>query len=208
MKLFAPLLAHVTEELWHDMYADAVPAAAGAADAADREAAPLADGAGDSIHLTDWPEPLGIEADRDAGTAATAVVGALRKYKSENQLPLTATLDAVEVYADVRGFEDDITGVMHVDDLAVHPDGDAPVETVITGIDLDYATVGPKYGGQVGDIEAGLAQDGYEIDGDELQVAGVTLVGDEFAIEEERQYQGDGELLQADDVVVIVRNDA
>ena len=208
LKLFAPLLAHVTEELWHDMYADAVPAAAGAADAADREAAPLADGAGDSIHLTDWPEPLGIEADRDAGTAATAVVGALRKYKSENQLPLTATLDAVEVYADVRGFEDDITGVMHVDDLAVHPDGDAPVETVITGIDLDYATVGPKYGGQVGDIEAGLAQDEYEIDGDELQVAGVTLVGDEFAIEEERQYQGDGELLQADDVVVIVRNDA
>ena len=114
----------------------------------------------------------------------------------------------MEVYADVRGFEDDITGVMHVDDLAVHPDGDAPVETVITGIDLDYATVGPQYGNQVGDIEAALAQGEYEIDGDELHVADVTLVGDEFAIEEERQYQGDGELLQADGVVVIVRNEA
>jgi len=97
---------------------------------------------------------------------------------------------------------------MHVDDLAVHPDGDAPVETVITGIDLDYATVGPKYGDQVGDIEAALAQADYEIDGDELRVAGVTLVDDEFAVEEERQYRDEGELLQADDVVIIVRNEA
>ncbi|OYR76975.1 valine--tRNA ligase, partial [Halorubrum sp. E3] len=184
LELFAPLLAHVTEELWHDMYADAAT-----------QAADAADGAGDSVHLVDWPEPLGIDADRDAGAAATAVVGTLRKYKSENQLPLNAELDAVEVYADVRGFEDDVTGVMHVADLTVHPDEDAPVETVVTGIDLDYATVGPKYGDQVGDIEAALAQEEYEIDGDELHVAGVTLVGDEFAVEEERQYQGDGELL-------------
>jgi valyl-tRNA synthetase len=196
LKLFAPLLAHVTEELWHDMYVD--PAEPGA----------LSDDAADSIHLSDWPEPLGIAADRDAGTAATAVVGALRKYKSENQLPLTAALDAVEVYADVRGFEADITGVMHVDELAVHPDADAPVETVVTGIDLDYATVGPKYGDQVGDIEGALAREEYEIDGDELHAAGVTLVGDEFTVEEERRYRGDGELLQADDVVLIVRNES
>jgi valyl-tRNA synthetase len=187
----------VTEELWHDMYAD------GASDP-DAVDAAVADGARDSIHLADWPESLGLEADHEAGAAATAVVGVLRKYKSENQLPLNAELDAVEVYADVRGFEDDITGVMHVDDLTVHPDADAPVETVITGIDLDYATIGPKYGDQVGDIEAAIAQKAYEIDGEELHVAGVTLVDDEFAIEEERQYRGDGELLEADDVVVIV----
>jgi valyl-tRNA synthetase len=82
------------------------------------------------------------------------------------------------------------------------------VETVVTGIDLDYATIGPKYGNQVGDIEAAIAQGEYEIDGDELHVAGVTLVDGEFAIEEERQYQGDGELLEGDGVVAIVRNEA
>ncbi|MFD1571205.1 valine--tRNA ligase [Halorubrum laminariae] len=197
LKLFAPLLAHVTEELWHDMYVGAVDAS----DAVDAAAS-------DSIHLTDWPEPLGIDADRTAGTAATAVVGAIRKYKSENQLALNAELDSVEVYADVRGFEADITGVMHVADLTVHPEADAPVETVITGIDLDYATVGPKYGDQVGDIEAALARDDYEIDGDELHVAGLTLLADEFSVEKSRQYRGDGELLEADDVVVIVNDEA
>ncbi len=197
LKTFAPILAHVTEELWQDMYAS---------DVAD---APMAhaDGARDSIHLADWPEPTEIAADHDAGTAAMSVVGALRRYKSENQLPLNAELDTVEVYADVRGFETDITGVMHVDDLRVHPDGDAPVETVVTGIDLDYATVGPKHGSKVGDIEAALANDDYEIDGETLRVAGVTLQPDEFDIEEARQYTGDGELLDADGVAVIVAND-
>ena len=185
LKLFAPLLAHVTEELWNDMYA-VDPS--------------------DSIHLTDWPEPMGLEADHEAGAAATSVVGVLRKYKSENQLPLNAKLDAVEVYADVRGFEADITGVMHVADLTVHPDEDVPVETVVTGIDLDYSTVGPKYGDRVGDIEAALAQNAYEIDGDNLHAADITLTDEEFEVDEERQYQGDGELLEASDAVVIVRD--
>ncbi len=191
VKLFAPFLAHVTEELWHDMYA------AGATGDAN-----------DSVHLADWPEPLGIEADHEGGAAAIAVVGALRRYKSEHQLPLNAELDAVEVYADVRGFEDDVTGVMHVGELTVHPNADAPVETVVSGIDLDYAVVGPKFGGKVGDIEAAIAREEYEIDGDELHVADVTLSGEEFAIEEERRYVGDGEFLEADDVVVIVPDGA
>ena len=190
LKLFAPFLAHVTEELWQDMYAEG------------------ADGdAGDSVHLSDWPTPLGFEADRAGGAATIAVVGALRRYKSEHQLPLNADLDAVEVYADVRGFEADITGVMHVSDLTVHPDAEPPVETVVSGIDLDYATVGPKYGNEVGAIEAALAGGDYEIDGDELHVADVTLSGEEFTVEKERRYQGEGVFLEADDVVVIVRNE-
>ncbi|SNR58220.1 valine--tRNA ligase [Halorubrum vacuolatum] len=190
LKLFAPLLAHVTEELWHEMYAEG----------ADGDAA-------DSVHLADWPTPLGLEADRAGGAAAIAVVGALRRYKSEHQLPLNADLDAVEVYADVRGFEADITGVMHVSDLTVHPDAEPPVETVVSGIDLDYATVGPKYGNEVGTIEGALAEGAYEIDGDDLHVADVTLSGEEFTVEKERRYQGEGAFLEADDVVVIVRNE-
>ena len=199
LKTFAPTLAHVTEELWQDMYAERV------ADSPDDITVNPA--ASESVHLADWPEPVGADADHDAGVAAMAVVGALRRYKSENQLPLNAELDTVEVYADIRGFEADITGVMHVDNLRVHPDADAPIETVVTGIDLDYATVGPKHGNRVGDIEAALASDDYEIDGDRLHVADVTLEADEFTVEEARQYAGSGELLDTDDVVVIVDNE-
>ncbi|MGZ0748681.1 valine--tRNA ligase [Haloparvum sp. AD34] len=183
LKLFAPLLAHVTEEIWHQDYGE------------------------ESIHLTDWPEPLGIEADHDAGATATSVVGVLRKYKSEHQLPLNATIDEVEVYGDVRGFEADITGVMHVDDLSVHPDAEPPVETVVSGIDLDYSTVGPKYGGDVPDIEAGIEAGDYELVDDELHVAGHELDADEFEVERTRELQAEGDLLDAEGVVVIVRNE-
>ncbi|MFA9516424.1 valine--tRNA ligase [Halopenitus sp. H-Gu1] len=190
VKLFAPFLAHVSEEIWHAEYA------AGA----DGEAA-------ESVHLSEWPEPLGLSADHDAGELAMAVVGALRKYKSAEQLPLNAPLEVVEVYGNVSGFEDDITGVMHVEDLRMYPDAEAPVETVTTGIDLAYATVGPKYGDTIADIEAGIAEGDYELVDDELHVAGVELAPDEFEIETERQYRGEGTLLDADDAVVIVRSD-
>ncbi|MEF8780845.1 MAG: valine--tRNA ligase [Haloferacaceae archaeon] len=188
LKLFAPLLAHVTEEIWRDMYA--------------RD-----DGDGGSVHLESWPEPLGIQADPEAGAIAMDVVGALRKYKSENQLPLNADLDRVEVYGDVTGLEEDITGVMHVADLAVRPDAEPPVETVVTGIDLDYSLVGPEFGSAVPEIETAIEDGEYELAGDELHAAGETLSAEMFEVETERQYAGDGEYLDAGGVVVIVQNE-
>ncbi|WP_435145273.1 valine--tRNA ligase [Halobaculum sp. P14] len=199
LKLFAPFLAHVTEELWHDMYADA---------AADPDAADAAgDDAVDSVHLQDWPAPLGVDADHAAGRTATAVIGALRRYKSERQLPLNAELDRVEVYGegDVEAFADDIRGVMNVDDLDVLA-AEPEIESVVTGIDLDYAEVGPKYGEKVGDIDAGIDAGDYTIEDGELHVAGETLDESLFDVERERRYTGDGELLEPEDAVVIVHD--
>ncbi len=183
VRLFAPILAHVTEELYADMYAT------------DDE----------SVHLQPWPQPLGISADRAAGAMAIDVVGALRKYKSANQLSLNSELQTVEVYGDVEAFEDDITSVMHINELIIH-EGEAPIESAITGISLDYSVVGPQYGSQVPDIEAALGQDDYKLVGDELHVAGLELAADAFEVEEERQYAGEGEFIEAGDAIVIVNN--
>ncbi|MFC4359870.1 valine--tRNA ligase [Halobium salinum] len=187
VKLFAPFLAHVTEELWRDMYAG---------DATGAEA---------SVHRRNWPEPLGVEADLEAGETAMAVVGALRKYKTDNQLSLNAPVRRVEVFGNVEGFEADISGVMHVEELE-SLDREPEVESVVTGIDLDYSVVGPEYGSQVGDIDAGIEAGDYELDGDSLQVAGVSLGPDMFEVERERQYLGEGEMLEAGDAIVVVQN--
>ncbi|MFB6168085.1 MAG: valine--tRNA ligase [Haloferacaceae archaeon] len=181
-RLFAPILAHITEEIWTDMYGD---------DAG-------------SVHLTDWPEPLGVEADREAGATAMAVVGALRRYKSERGLPLNATLSSVTVHGDVSGFEADIERVMHVEDLET-TDAAAEIESVVTGIDLDYATVGPAYGEKVSDIEAAIERGDYAIEDGRLRVAGEELDPDAFEVEEERRYTGEGEMVEAGDAVVVVR---
>lgn len=185
LKLFAPVLSHITEELWQDLYAE-----------------------GDefqSIHRTAWPEPLGIEADHEAGETAMAVVGALRRYKSERQLPLNKELSHVAVYGGIDGFEMDIKRVMHVAELETL-DEEPEIESVITGIDLDYSVVGPEYGSDVPDIEAGLEAGEYELDGDTLVVAGIELSPDAFDIDRERQYTGEGEMLETDGALIIVRD--
>ncbi len=181
LKLFAPLLAHETEELWQEMYATD----------------------GESIHQQEWPTRLGIEADRNAGRRALSVIGAVRRYKSEQGLPLNADISRVEVFGDLAGFADDVARVMHIDQLEIRSD-DPDIETVITDIDLDYSRVGPEYGEAVSDIEADIEAGEYGFEDGTLHAGGVELAADLFEVERKRRYEGNGELLEAEDAVVVV----
>ncbi|QSG03919.1 Valyl-tRNA synthetase [Natranaeroarchaeum sulfidigenes] len=180
LTLFAPLLPHITEEIWQSVYAE-----------------------GESIHTADWPTTTDHEADLAAGETATAVIGALRRYKSEHQLPLNAELDRVEVYGSIDGFESAISEVMHVGELDAFEE--APdVTTEIDEISLDYSQVGPKFGGKVGEFDAALESGEYELDNGTLKLAGEELDADLFEVREERTYAGEGEMVEADDLVVVV----
>jgi valyl-tRNA synthetase len=181
LKLFAPVLVHVTEELWATMYAE-----------------------GESIHTAEWPEPLGIEADLDAGETALSVVGALRKYKSERNLALNEPLSRVRAYGEgLDAFEDDVAGAMHVESFELLEER-PEIETVVAGVDLDYSVVGPEFGSDVPDIEAAIESGEYELDDGTLSAAGHELTPEMFTVEEERRYDGEGELLELDDAIVIV----
>jgi len=181
LKLFAPFLAHITEELWRDMYAD------------------------ESVHRAAWPEPLGLDADVAAGETALSVVSALRRYKSDNQLSMNAPLDTVRVYGNIDGFEGDVRRVMHVDTLET-TDEEAPIESVVTGIDLDYSLVGPEFGSTVPEIDAAIEAGDYEIAEGTLSAAGVELAPEMFSVEAERQYAGTGAMVEAEHAVVIVQD--
>jgi len=187
LQLFAPFLPHITEELW---------------DRLDYAATADADG---SIHTTDWPAAGGHEADLAAGETAMEVVSALRRYKTENGLPLNADLGHVEVYGHIEGFEAAVAEAMHVETLDVFED--APdITTEISDIDLDYSVVGPEFGSDVGAIDAGIESGDYEIDDDTLVVASEFELGsDLFEIEESRTYSGEGEMTETDTAVVVVR---
>ncbi|QLH78201.1 valine--tRNA ligase [Halosimplex rubrum] len=184
LKLFAPFLPHVTEELWQRLYAE------GGAEL-------------DSVHTVDWPETRGYEADLEAGETAMEVIAALRRYKTDNGLALNADLGQVQVYGNVAGFEDAVAEAMHVADLETLDE--APeVTTEVTGVDLDYSLVGPEYGSQVGDIDAAIESGEFEeVDG-ELHVAGVELDSEMYEIEEARTYSGDGEMIETESAILIV----
>ncbi|MCU4926355.1 valine--tRNA ligase [Halobacteria archaeon AArc-dxtr1] len=205
LQLWAPFLPHVTEEIWQAVY--------------DGDGGSLDE---TSIHTRDWPAPQGYDADLEAGETAMEVISALRRYKSENQLPLNEKLDSVSVYGSVVGFEDAIQNVMHVRELEVL-DEEPEVTTEIASIDLDYSTLGPKYGAKVGEIDAGIENGEFEIvsaeqrsaenssgdeprddDADVLRVAGEELEGDLFEISFERTYSGEGEMVETDSAVIVV----
>ena len=181
LKLFAPLLPHVTEELWTRIYDEPR-----------------------SIHTTDWPTAGGYEADLDAGETAMEVISALRRYKTDNGLPLNATLDRVEIYGRVGEFATPVAEVMHVDSIDAFDD-EPDITTEISGVDLDYSLVGPEFGSEVGDIDAAIEDGDFEVDGDTLVVGGEFELDDGmFEIEESREYAGDGEMVETENAVVIV----
>ena len=182
LRLFAPILAHITEELYHAMYAPD-PAA--------------------SIHHASWPTPLGVDADIPAGETAMAVVGALRKYKSDAQLPMNAPLARVEVTAPVGAYREDIARVMHVETLQLRDEAPTVTER-ITGIDLAYGAVGPAFGAQVPEIEAAIDAGAYTLDEAGLHLAGVDLDPGMYTVERERTYDGEGELIDAGGYACIV----
>jgi valyl-tRNA synthetase len=185
LQLFAPVLAHATEELWAAMYADEHATAT-------------------SIHRSAWPEPLGIEADIAAGERALSVVGALRKYKSDRNLALNEPLSRVRVFGDgLDAFRTDIAGAMHVDSFELL-DEQPEITTVLTGIDLDYSKVGPAFGADVPTIESAIENGAYDLDDGVLIAGEHELDSDMFSVEEERRYNGDGELLELESTIVIV----
>jgi len=135
------------------------------------------------------------------------VISALRRYyKSEHQLPLNEDLESVAVYGAIDGFESAIQHVMHVQELAVLEEP-PEITTEVASIDLDYSSVGPKFGSKVGEIDDGIESGEYEIDDDEgvLRVAGEELADDLFEVELERTYySGEGEMIETDSAVLIL----
>ncbi len=182
LKLFAPLLPHITEELWTRVY-----------------------GEEESVHTSDWPTSGGYEADLPAGETAMDVISALRGYKSDNGLALNAPLSRVKIFGHVGEFAEPVAEAMHVE--AIEATEDEPeITTEISGVNLDYSLVGPEFGNEVGDIDAAIEAGEFEIAGETL------LVGDEyeldaemFEIERTRIYSGEGEMIETEHAVVIVQ---
>jgi valyl-tRNA synthetase len=84
-KLFAPILPHITEEVWQTLFRKFEK--------------------DESVHLSAWPEPAKTDIDKkteEAGDAVVAVISAVRQWKQANQLPLNAELAELTIEADAK----------------------------------------------------------------------------------------------------------
>ena len=179
LKLFAPMLSHTTEEIWNEMYQNS------------------------SIHRSSWPEASSIDADKEAGENAMEVVSALRKFKTQHQMPLNEEIEKVQVYGKISGLEDAVKEVMHVKNLE-QLEGEPETEKKTIEIKLDYSKAGPEYGDKVSEIEEALENEEWMIDDGRLEVADEHLKPEMFEVREERTYTGEGEMMETENTIVIV----
>ncbi|MFB6216063.1 MAG: valine--tRNA ligase, partial [Candidatus Aenigmatarchaeota archaeon] len=83
-------------------------------------------------------------------------------------------------------------------------EGRPEIESKIVEIDLDYSSVGPKYGDRVDEIEDALENNEWMLEDGRLEAAGVKLKPEEFEVVEEKKYTGEGEMVD-DEVTLVVK---
>ncbi len=121
LKLFAPFLPHVTEELFQSLFAGP----AGGANAPFR-----------SIHRESWPDPVRFPADdaaEEAFTAATSVIAVGRRWKSERSLSMKTPIGALTVAGEEKRIaalercRSEVSSTLHCERLVLEAAaGDAP----------------------------------------------------------------------------------
>ncbi len=127
-KMLAPLLPHVTE----DIYQDGLGALDGAR----------------SIHVSTWPEPvLFSDEDEVRGDLVKDVVSAIRSWKAERKLPLNKELDLIELIGpsapSLVGYEKDILETSRAKELKIVTEAD--LEQKVVAIKPVKSKVGPTF---------------------------------------------------------------
>ncbi|ASJ10686.1 valine--tRNA ligase [Thermococcus sp. P6] len=150
MLLLAPLVPHITEEIYQEMFR--------------RHAGSR------SVHLLEWPKYDANRVSEEAeklGELAREVIGAMRRYKNGHGLPLNARLNHVVIYATesydaLKSIERDVAGTMNIERLEIVR-GEPELEERITEIKPNFRTVGPRYGRLVPGITAYLRENAEEV---------------------------------------------
>ena len=132
IKLFAPIMPHITEEVYHFMY-DAL------------EGVP-------SIHRTAWPEVnkglLNTRAE-EAGDLFVAILATVRKYKSEQQVSLKTPLKVLRISCE-RNQKELLSLVVQDLSTVTHA---IKVEFSAAGTDIPCEGYSIKVGIELGDEE-------------------------------------------------------
>jgi valyl-tRNA synthetase len=128
MKMLAPLLPHVTEEVYQTSF--------------------LAGEGDKSIHVSKWPEPVLIDAvEEERGEFVKEVIGALRSWKAENGIPLNEQITLIELIGEgaerLSGCEKDIVQTIRAKELKISRQ--AELEERIVALRPVLSKIGPMF---------------------------------------------------------------
>jgi valyl-tRNA synthetase len=185
IKLIAPLLPHITEEIYQQYYRDI-------------------DGA-KSIHVTTWPKPVLLDkAGEEDGKLIKDFIRSVRHWKSEQGIPLNGELSYIGVISGdknqtISKNKEDIISTIKAKSFEVIDD--AELEVKAKAIKPVYSTLGPEFKGASKEIISKLEQQIPESILENLSVQGnisleldsgehVTLTEKHIFVETSKQIHG------------------
>ena len=183
MKLFSPYVAHTTEELYQNIFAQWEK---------DK-----------SIHLSQWPEPFGVP-ETVKGHIIVDVTAALRRWKSDKGLPLNKELTAVTLYTKEDFDLQDIKGAMNIKDMKIVKET-PEWEERISRVTPHFQVIGPLFGKDTNKVASLLKEHAEELEKTgEIEVDGFNLKKEYITSIEREFYAGEKkvEVLTAGDVVI------
>ncbi|MGD2246781.1 MAG: valine--tRNA ligase [Candidatus Methanofastidiosia archaeon] len=183
LKLFSPYIAHITEEIYQNLYADYEP---------DK-----------SIHVSSWPEPGGYKEPAN-GESIVTIISTLRRWKSDQGMPLNEELPRVKLYTQQECGVQDIKGAMNIETLEISTDSPRWKEKIIK-VNPDYGIIGPKFGKDTKKVVKLLEKYAEDLETDDcIEKEGYTLKKEFIKSVEKEFYAGEKkvDVITAGDVTI------
>lgn len=183
LKLFSPYIAHITEEIYQILYADFEPDI--------------------SIHVSSWPEPGEFEEPANGETIVT-IISTLRRWKSDQGMPLNDELPRVKLYTQKEFDVQDIKGAMNITNLEITSESPRWKEKIIK-ITPDYGIIGPKFEEDTNKVVSLLEKYAEDLEENEhIEKEGYTLQREYIKSVEKEFYAGEKkvDVITADDVTI------
>lgn len=189
LKMLAPIMPHITEELYQQLYS-------GFQDEK-------------SIHISRWPEIQGFDfgEDREKGETLIELISGLRRYKSERNLALNSRIEEIEIYTANSFDEEAFKRAMNIGEIKER-ENKPQVSEHIENIKLDYSRAGPEFGDKITEIEDSIGSGDYNLKDGVLEIAGEELESEMFEVEREHQTAENGELIETDSGLILVKDNA
>ena len=132
VKLFAPFFPHITEEIYYTLYKDYEGQ--------------------HSIHLTNWPEPILIDEEKEqSGETVKEYIANVRAWKSEQGIALNAPVAAIATYASseiitrLKPNDTIISSTLRYPEDHKFIIGKPEIQEIITAVEPVFATLGPTF---------------------------------------------------------------
>jgi valyl-tRNA synthetase len=199
-RMLAPILPHVTEEVYQELYQK--------------------DGAA-SVHISGLPEPMPRKPDvRAVGGFAKEVTAAVRRWKSERGMSLNRSLAGVEILTEMEITETvagDMKSALAAGELTIMQEDDTLHEEP-RELKPVHSRIGPKFRGEAGEVlklisaaDPGSVSEALQGDGWELELPDgrkETLTSEDIVVESGWVSHGRAvETIASGDTVIVIREE-